>query len=260
MSQPINRERVLADARRIEELSKATILATTPGDNDAAQLGCAILGFIFDGYSAVVRLLGTAGEYHTPMIVRTMFEAFADLRALVNDDAYAQRMMLRAANERKRVVEAYVASYEGKPEFEATTRRAQADLAGLEQKIKDLRDAGIGDYRVSERFQFAGLEDDSARSSGRIALSCLSRRVLLAGVHLRRVERFGNVAGVRHLARLFVRRHADCRRADDRLLGSALRHPPQGKATGDVVTCGHAEPAAFVVFRSLSRAGRVRIA
>jgi hypothetical protein len=146
--------------RRIEELSRATILAAAPRKTDSAQLGCALLALIFDGYSAVTALLGTAGEYHAPTIVRTMFEAFADLRVLAKDDAYAPRMRLHAANERRRVVEGYVASYASNPKFEATARRARGDLAALEQEIKQLVDAGTNDYRIWERFQSAGLAGD----------------------------------------------------------------------------------------------------
>ena len=145
---------------RIEELSRATILATAPRDTDSAQLGCALLALILDGYSAVTALLSTAGEYHAPTIVRTMFEAFADLRVLANDDTYAQRMKLHAANERRRVLEGYVASYGSNPKFEATAQRARADLAALVQEIKHLVDAGNNDYKIWERFQSADLGGD----------------------------------------------------------------------------------------------------
>ena len=72
MSEPIDRDQVLINARRIEELCKTAILVSTPKETEPAQLGCWILSLIFDGYSALMALLGTAGEYHVPTIVRTM--------------------------------------------------------------------------------------------------------------------------------------------------------------------------------------------
>jgi hypothetical protein len=169
MREPIDRDQVLVDARRIEELSKAVILAASPNDDNAAQLGCAGLALILDGYSAVMALLGTTGEYHAPTVVRTMLEAFADLNALANDKAYAERMRLHAACERKKVIKGYVAAYGENRAFEATAQRARSDLYGLEPEITRLRDQGIEDYKVWERFQLAGLGGDRVYVYGELS-------------------------------------------------------------------------------------------
>jgi hypothetical protein len=169
MSESINRAEVLAHAREIEALCKEAILATVPRNTEPAQIGCAIVGSIFDGYRAVLALLGTDGEWHSPTLARTMFEAFADLRALANDAGYVERMKLHAANERKRVVADYVRSYGEMEEFKTTAERARSDLADLERIIAGLRDVGVADYNVAERFRLAGLGGDRVYVYGELS-------------------------------------------------------------------------------------------
>lgn len=159
MSNAIDRADVLARMRRIENLCKEIILQAAPSDAEAAQLGCASIGWIMDGYSAVTTLLRTPGECHSPTVVRTMYEAFADLRTLAKDERYELRMKLHAANERKRAVKGYVDTYAESPQFAAATERARTDLANLEKWIKQLIDDGIQDYKVWERFTSADLEE-----------------------------------------------------------------------------------------------------
>ncbi|MGH9554165.1 MAG: DUF5677 domain-containing protein, partial [Terriglobales bacterium] len=96
--------------------------------------------------------------FHAPTIVRTMFESFADLRALAADGTYEQRMKLHAANERKKTIDGYINTYAEMEEFARTVQRARSDLEYLEKEIKKLTDESIRDYKVWERFQLAGLE------------------------------------------------------------------------------------------------------
>jgi len=160
----IDRKQVSEDTRRIEELSKAAIVEAVPFKTDAARLGCALTALIIDGYSAVVALLGTAGEYHAPTIVRTMFEAYADFLTLAKEPEYEQRMKLHAAIERKKVLEGYMAVYAGQPGSVATAKGLQT----LEQTIKRLKDAGVTGYTIKERFRSAGLDGQKAYIYGEL--------------------------------------------------------------------------------------------
>lgn len=157
MSKPINRADALAHARAIDALCKRAILLAVPRRSEAERLGCAILALILDAYRACLALMASQGEWHAPVLVRTMLESFAHIRALADDPGFADRMKLRAAAARKRVISDYINVFRVTPEFRSTAERATREHAELEQLTARLQSRGVRDYRVFDCFRLAGI-------------------------------------------------------------------------------------------------------
>jgi hypothetical protein len=96
-----------------------------------------------------------------PAVLRSILEAFADLRALIKDPAHGERMVATFEHEKKRLLKNMLMS-SSNPYHEGLLQKidASAELQKVEAEITRLRLLGYKQMSNRERFEWADLEHE----------------------------------------------------------------------------------------------------
>jgi hypothetical protein len=124
-----------------------------------------------------------------PVLFRSIFEAYADLRALIRDPTYVKRMYATFLREKVRFL-IHVRQSANNPFF-ASIRdgmNIEEEIRELERKLQEFREQGKHQLSTSDRFQAAGLEDEY---QSMYWLLCLAGHNNMSALDDRHIEKLG---------------------------------------------------------------------
>lgn len=121
----------------------------------------ALHGTLLELSRALVTLLKLGDATGTPILLRSMLEAYVDLSNLVSDRAYVDRMGAAWQRQRLRLAKAAHDRGEGNPFLASIAgyKDLPAELEEIKANLDKLKKEGAGELTIRERFERAGEQD-----------------------------------------------------------------------------------------------------
>jgi hypothetical protein len=156
-----NPNTLLSAAEKIGSMFEALLIEMGVQDSGQARIAACLALTIAELFLGVITLLRSRAPSHAPVLVRSMHEALADLKNLVEDGRYLNQMRFDNAEQALKIFKGFQVDETMQDEVEA--QKTLREWCLKEQKTYDeLKAAGFKTLSILDRFKKVGMATEYA--------------------------------------------------------------------------------------------------
>jgi hypothetical protein len=148
---------MLGEAQRAKRALDAFLLAANVTDLGEARVAATLCLTIGEQFGAALHLFEGGFSSHAPILIRSMLEALADLRNLVNDPNYVDQIRFDDARSNVALFSDY-AKVDGMTAESLKTLKLWGDKA--QPVVDELKAKGLSKLNAIEKFKLAGMAEN----------------------------------------------------------------------------------------------------
>jgi len=152
---------LLSAAANIGDRFEALLAEARVHDSGEARVAACLCLTIAELHIAVIAVLRSRAQSHAPILVRSMHEALADLKNLIEDSAYVSQMRFDNADQALKTFKGFKNDPDMQDEQEAQNTLAEW-IAKEQGTFDELREKGFKPLSAAGKFKKAGMVGEYA--------------------------------------------------------------------------------------------------